>query len=152
MERNVLNALKAVFDGLSSEEKKGRLDLGYRTTAGKHIVIELKKANRVVSLGELITQISKYSEAMKKVLIGTGHESEPFEIICVLGRFVDNDEHQDHRKQVDESLKTWHARIVYYQELIENAYKAYNDYLNADHQSQKLVEMMKELEVDMGED
>ena len=152
MERSVLNALNVVFEGLTPEEKRGRLDLGYRTTAGKHIIIELKKANRVVTLGELITQIMKYSEAMKKVLCGMHRETEPYEIICVLGRFVDNNEAQDHREKVDENLKSWHARIVYYKELIDNAYRAYSEYLNADHRSQKLVEMMKELEVDMGED
>ena len=152
MERTVLNALQAVYDKLTPEEKNSRLDIGYRSTAGKHIVIELKKANRVVKLGELTTQISKYSETMQKILTETGHAREPFEIICVLGMPVDNNNDPTHREQVTSSLKPWHARIVFYKELIENAYKAYNDYITANRQSQKLVDLMRQLEIETAED
>lgn len=43
METTVLKALNSEYDNLSPEEKAGRLDIGYRQTAGKHIVIELKE-------------------------------------------------------------------------------------------------------------
>lgn len=152
MEKSVLKALNVVYDGLSPEEQRGRLDIGYKQTAGKHIVIELKKANRVVKLGELTDQVVKYSMAMQKVLAESGHTREPYEIICVLGKPVDNNDDPTHRDQVNASLKAWNARIVFYKELIENAFKAYNDYLVANQQSQKLVDMMKKLEIETAED
>ena len=43
MEKQVKNALDIEFEGLSEDEKNGRLDIGYRKAAGKHIVIELKR-------------------------------------------------------------------------------------------------------------
>lgn len=152
MERTVLNALNAVYDGLTQEEKNGRLDIGYKTTAGKHIVIELKKARRVVKTGELTAQVMKYSEALGKVLSESGHKGEPFEIICVLGKPVDNNNDPSHREHVNQSLKAWNARIVYYTELIENAFKAYNDFVAANHQAQGLIELMQQLEIDTRED
>lgn len=152
MERTVLNALNAVYDKLSPEEKSGRLDIGYKSTAGKHIVIELKKAKRVVKIGELTTQVMKYSETMQKVLTETSHAREPFEIICVLGMPVDNNDDPAHREQVNATLKAWNARIVFYKELIENAFKAYNDYITANRQSQNLVELMQQLEIGTAED
>ena len=38
------------------------------------------------------------------------------------------------------------ARVVYYNELIENAYKAYNEYIVANQQSQPLIDMFAQLE------
>lgn len=40
METTVLNALNSEYNSLTSEEKAGRLDVGYRQTAGKHIIID----------------------------------------------------------------------------------------------------------------
>ena len=152
MERTVLNALDVVFDKLSPEEKSGRLDIGYKSTAGKHIIIELKKAKRVINVGELTTQITKYSEAMQKVLNESSHAREPFEIIVVLGRPVDNNNDPNHRDRINDTLKPWHGRIVFYTELIENAFKAYNEYIQANRQTQKLVDLMQQLEAEKAED
>ena len=115
-------------------------------------MIELKKANRVVSNGELTEQIIKYSEALQKVLTETSHDREPYEIIVVLGKPVDNKDDPIHRQRINDMLKPWHCRIVFYKELIENAYKAYNDYIKANHQSQKLVDLMQQLEIETVED
>lgn len=146
MERTVLKALNKEFDTLSPEERDARLDIGYKETAGKHVVVELKKAKRVVKIGELTQQVSKYSSAMNKVLSETGKASSPYEIVCVLGKPVDNDDSPIHRQQVADSIKSWNARIVYYSELIENAYKAYNEYLMANKESQPLIDLFQKLE------
>lgn len=149
MEKTVLNALNSEFDKLSEEEKKARLDIGYKQTVGKHVVVELKRSERVVKTGELTQQIMKYNEALKKVLSNSGKTNEPFEIICVLGKPIDNNGTPDHFKTVAESLKAWNARIVYYTELIENAYKAYSAYLSENKDAQPLIEMFQELESGM---
>lgn len=152
MEKTVLNALGKVYAQLSPEEQRGRLDIGYKSTAGKHIVIELKKAKRVVTIGEITAQIAKYSDTMQKVLTETGHMQEPYEIICVLGVPVDNNDDPAHRDKVSSSLKAFNARIVFYKELIENAFKSYNDYIVANHEAQDLIDLMQQLEIGTAED
>ena len=146
MEKTVLKALDVEFNTLTQDEQKARLDIGYKESAGKHIVVELKKANRVVKVGELTQQITKYSSAMNKVLSETGKESAPYEIICVLGKPIDNNNSPAFRQQIAESIKPWHARIVYYTELIENAYKSYNEYITANKDSQPLIDLFQQLE------
>lgn len=149
MEKTVRNALDSEFEKLTDEEKKARLDIGYKQTVGKHVVVELKRSERVVKTGELTQQIMKYHEALRKVLNNTGKTNEPFEIICVLGKPIDNDSSPEHFNKVAESLKAWNARIVYYTELIENAYKAYSAYLYENKESQPLIEMFQQLESGM---
>ncbi len=151
MEKTVLNALDVVYQGLSAEEKLARLDIGYKQTAGKHIVVELKKVDRIVHLGELIQQVSKYSSALKKVLASTGNGNSAYEIICVLGRDVDNDESAGHRQDVNDSLKVFNSRIVFYTELIENAFKSYNEYIISNKESQPLINMFNKLEEGLSE-
>ena len=84
MEQNVINALNTEISSLTQEERAGRLDLGYRQSAGKHIIIELKKANRVVRTDEVIKQVKKYHDAFKKVLTETCREGYAFEILFVV--------------------------------------------------------------------
>ncbi len=146
METNVLNALNAEFNGLSPEEKAGRLDLGYRQTAGKHIVIELKRADRVISTNELVKQVKKYHGALNKTLTSMYQSNYAFEILFVVGKPIDNDNSTDNRNLIAEMLKPLNARIVYYKELIENAYKAYNEYIVANKQAQPLIDMFSQLE------
>lgn len=146
MEKSVLNALNKEFDKLTPEEKAGRLDLGYRLAAGKHIVIELKRADRVIKTSEMINQIRKYHDALIKVLESTYGGNYAFEILLVLGRPVDNKDTAADRELVQQILAPMNARVVYYNELIENAYKAYNEYIVANQQSQPLIDMFAQLE------
>ena len=71
---------------LSTEEKAGRIDIRYRTAAGKHIIVELKKYDRRVSVEDLIKQLRKYRNALRKCL-ATKFPDEPvhIEIISILG-------------------------------------------------------------------
>ncbi len=68
MEQTVMKEFKTLDAKLSKEEKKGRLDIRYRTAAGKHIVIELKKYKREIDIDELIEQVRKYRTTLTKCL------------------------------------------------------------------------------------
>ena len=131
METTVLNALNSQYNGLTDEEKAGRLDIGYRQTAGKHIIIELKKADRIVTTSEMVKQVKKYHDALNKVLASANQSNYAFEILFVLGRPIDNNDSAENREVVANILKPLNGRVVYYKELIENAYKAYNEYIVA---------------------
>lgn len=50
--------------------------------------------------------------------------------------------------EVGNLLRPINARVVYYGELIENAYKSYSEYLDAEKKHQRLVEMFKKLELE----
>src|SRR5262249_264131 len=50
MEVMVGKAFKEVDADLTDEQKKARLDIKYRTAAGKNIVIELKRYDRIVDI------------------------------------------------------------------------------------------------------
>lgn len=151
MESNVINALNIEIESLTQEERAGRLDLGYRQSAGKHIIIELKRADRVVKTDEVIKQVKKYHGAFTKVLTDTYGYNYAFEILFVVGRPIDGDSSEQNRKLVDEILKPLNARIVFYKELIQNAFYAYNDYIQANKQSQPLIDMFAQLEESINE-
>ncbi len=55
---------------LTKEEEDGRLDIRYKTTANKHVIIELKKYDRSVAIEDLVKQVRKYRSALGKMLRG----------------------------------------------------------------------------------
>lgn len=120
--------------------------MGYRQAAGKHIVIELKKADRVVKRSEAFNQIVKYHDALSKALNQTCGSSFSFEILFIIGRPIDNNTNIDDQQLLAKSLEHYHARIVTYQQLIENALRAYNEYIEANKTSQPLVDMLSQLD------
>lgn len=83
METEVNRALDAAAAG--EGDQRGRLDIKYRTAAGKHIVIELKRPGVRVETGGLVTQISKYERAVRRALDKAGRGDEPVEFVCVVG-------------------------------------------------------------------
>src|SRR5207249_1208895 len=89
MEKRVLTAFDSIYDGLTPEEKESRLDIRYKVSSGKHIIIELKRAGKVIHNTQILTQVQKYDSAISKILrdqAGTSPVVEPFEIIVVIGK------------------------------------------------------------------
>jgi hypothetical protein len=139
-ETKVNEFLKANSDNLSDEEKAGRIDIGYRTTGGKHVIVELKRASVAVPLDDLIKQVRKYRDGAKKILEKTTHKDWPIEIICLIGKPPPewSDDSGTGKKGVAEGLRTVDARIVFYDELLTNAQQAYGDYLEEHMKIDKL--------------
>jgi len=71
---------------LTGEELKARYDIKYRSTYGRHVVIELKRADRLLTIDQVLPQVRKYHSAMRKMLHAAGKSSEPFEIVVILGK------------------------------------------------------------------
>jgi hypothetical protein len=136
----VNNFLKENTAQLKAEEKKARIDIGYRTTSGKHIIVELKRASVAVPIDDLTKQIRKYRDGAKRLLEKTGYKNWPIEIICLLGTPPPewNDATGTGPKGVQDSLKTVDARIVFYDDLLTNAQQAYADYLEEHMKVDKL--------------
>ena len=129
MEKRVGTLFREVDTGLSDEEKNARLDIKYRKTAGKHVIIELKRPDRSVSVYELGRQIEKYRSGLTKVLEAAGTPHEPIEFVCLMGRPPSEWSNPNGQALVEDTLKVQNARYVNYDELLTNSYQAYSDYL-----------------------
>ena len=147
MERQIRHALLGGIDvDLTEDEKLSRVDIGYTTTGNKHVIIELKRASRQLSTANLVVQIDKYYRAASKVLQQTGKGDEPLEFICVIGRPLMDWSNPDGVNRSRNTLSANKAHVVMYQQLIENAAKAYNDYTVAHQQAGRVYELIKTIE------
>ena len=61
-EKTLGKFLKENTDGLSNKERRARIDIGYRTASGRHVIIELKRASVSVGVDTLARQIRKYRD------------------------------------------------------------------------------------------
>ncbi len=146
MEKRIYNALQGVYVSLTHEQQKARLDIYYSTTGNKHVIIELKRAGRVLSTSDLHSQISLYYSAAEKVLVEMGKGTEPLEFVCVLGkRLRDWDDSPTGEVRSRESLRALNARLVSYDELIENALQAYQDYVNSGQEAGRVYRLIQEI-------
>jgi hypothetical protein len=133
---------------LKGKAKNARIDIGYRTTGGKHVIVELKRASVAVPVDQLTAQIRTYRDGARKILEKTTYKNWPIEIICLLGKPPPewNDASGTGPAGVAETLKTVDARIVFYDELLTNAQSAYGDYLEEHIKVDKLWGVLEEID------
>jgi len=129
METRVTKMFAEVEVTLTDDERRSRLDIGYRKSAGQHVIVELKRPERIVRMGELIDQIGKYRSGMKSILTQQGTPYEPIEFVILLGKPPREWGDVDGKDPALRSLQNYNARIVFYDELLANAQKSYRDYL-----------------------
>ena len=149
IEQTVKKEFDKIDAGLTDEERAGRIDIRYRTAAGKHIIIELKRYSVVVTTAELVGQIGKYRSALQKCL-ATQFPREPSDIECiaVLGQ-VPTDLKPE---EVTRTLAGFNTRVVTYDSLIANAQRSYKDYLEKHKEVSRLAELIGRLEASASTD
>ncbi len=143
MESQLLNDAGVVND-LTEKEKLGRVDIKYQTTAGKHVVVELKKVGRKMKLLELQAQGSTYVDKIKKILKKKGEDSPNIEVVFVIGQPVDEAGNPDRVKASMEAVSRG-SRIVLYDTLIDGARSAYAQYLQKSYELDKLEKIVGSL-------
>lgn len=148
MEERVKTEFDKIDGKLSDNEKSGRIDIKYTTTSGKHVVVELKRANRVVSTTEIIEQLTKYRTALRKLLREAGREKEPIEFVCIVGKDLKDWAEEDGRQVSEDQLKAIDARVVQYTRLIDGAYKQYQQFLDKSEQVGRVSKLIKSIDVD----
>ena len=149
MERRVTTEFGKIDANLTDKQRRGRFDIKYRTTANKHVVIELKKPNEVVSTTELLEQIEKYRSTLRMILEETNRASEAMEFICIVGRGLSDWGDPWHPQQREESrliLTAKDARVVMYQELVDSALREYSEYLEKHQEAGRVHKLIQELE------
>jgi hypothetical protein len=146
MEQVVEKEFEKINAKLTDEEKKGRVDIKYTTTSGKHVIVELKRATRHISSSEIIDQISKYRNALRKILQEQNRSHEPIETVCVVGRSLSDWSEENGREESAKMLEAKRTRVVLYQELIQNAYKAYQAFLEKEEESGRIYNLIRSLD------
>lgn len=146
MEKRVDKMFEDVNAKLTPEQKQARLDIAYRKTAGQHVIVELKRPERRVSTSQLIGQLEKYKSGMTKVLEKLGKSGEPVEFILLLGKRPREWDTDDGKERSKKLLAAYNARIVYYDELLEDAQHMYRDYLKKNQAVTHLAKVIEAIE------
>ncbi len=146
MEQQVTTEFGRIDADLSDEERRGRVDIKYKTISGKHVIIELKKADVAVTSKSLFNQIDNYRSTLQKLLVETGQYHDPIEIVCVVGRKPTDWSEFNGRPTSDRILGAINARVVMYQQLIENAMRAYSDFTQKQDKAGRVYKLIREIE------
>lgn len=125
-------------DDMTEKERLGRVDIAYRTNAGKHIIVELKKVGRHMKLLELQEQGQTYVDKLRKILLQQGDGNPNIEVVFVLGRPVDEEGTNPDRLKSSMAAISPGSRIVHYDTLIRGAQEAYSGYLAKSKQFDRL--------------
>lgn len=143
MEKRVEKALGKVTAKLGEEEAKKRLDITFRTGAGKQVIIELKRYSAPFKTNDLLGQMKDYRNAARKVLEAhQPHEAINVEVVAVVGKKPADEEWEE----VERQLAAFNGRIVTYDELISGALAEYEEYLEASRNVSEIGEILEALD------
>ena len=118
-----------ITEDLTEKEKLGRVDIAYRTNAGKHIIVELKRAGRRMKLLELQEQGQTYVDKLRKIVLAQGENAPNIEVVFVLGKPVDDERDNPDRVKASMAAVSPGSRIVHYDSLILGAQTSYSEYV-----------------------
>ncbi len=141
MEQTVKSSFDIISKKLTKEEANGRIDIQYKKTSGKHIIIELKRSSVGLNSQDLSKQVEKYITALTKLVKNAENiTGKPdIEAICLVGKLPTDLNWQ-------EALKAKGIRVVTYQQLINDAENAYKDYLNKKSEKGRISKLLDDIE------
>ena len=137
-----LTEIGVMTDALTEKEKLKRVDIAYRTNAGKHIVVELKKAGRKMKLLDLVEQGQGYVNKLRKILLAQEDNFPNIEVVFVIGRPVDEEKDDPDRLKASMTSISPGSRIVHYDSLIQGALNAYSEYLKKSKELDRLEDIV----------
>lgn len=131
---------------LTDAQKRGRVDIKYRQSSGTHIIVELKKYEREITIEELVAQGKKYRAALHKLATQDGESDPRIEVVFVLGHPVKVDDSDGlPAGYVENQLRTINGRIFHYDQLIRNALKANREFLAAHSKADRVATVIEGL-------
>lgn len=131
-----------LISDMTEKERLGRVDIAYRTNAGKHVIVELKKVGRKMGLLELVKQGQTYVDKLKKILREQGEPNPDIEVIFVIGKPVDEETTNPDRLKSSMASISPGSRIVHYDTLIRGAQESYSAYLETSKSLDKLEKIV----------
>ena len=142
-EKTLTSHLKAACP---DSDDGARLDIGYRTTAGRYIVIELKRPGLKVVAQKLLDQGEKYVIALGDYFSknpgsapGGAGGTPPIDVVFIV------DSQPDLHPLQDKRLQTINGRILTYKDIVLQARIAYEDYLKASAKVGSIREIVENL-------
>jgi len=144
MESRLISA-GVITDDMTEKEKLGRVDIKYRTTAGKHIIVELKKSGRKMKLIDLQGQGQTYVDKLRKICVQLGEQTPNIEVVFVIGIPVDEEGSNAERIKASMDAVSPGSRIKHYDELIKGAQDAYSEYLEKSKELDKLDSIVEKI-------
>ena len=143
MEQSVKKEFGKLDDKFKPEEK-GRFDIKYKKTSGVHVIIELKRASIRVDELELVGQVDNYRNALEELVKVTGKD-ELVEVVCIVGKPLKQWVDKTKEKESRNSMAAKNIRVIYYQELIENSYRNYKEYLEKNQEAGRVYRLIKNI-------
>lgn len=127
-------------------EEGARLDIAYRTTAGRHIIIELKRPGLYVSGVKLETQGRRYVDAVEQWYFNNPNAGNlngrvpPIDVFFLVERAPELNERET------KSWEAYNLKTLTYRGLITNARLAYESYLAVNREvANRLVKLLDSL-------
>lgn len=146
MESRIEKLFGQIDKGLTDEERRARIDIAYRKTAGQHVIVELKRPDRRMKTPRLLEQLEKYKSGMTTLLNNMGKAMEPVEFVVVLGKRPSEWKTEDGERRSRKHFDTYNARIVFYDRLLEEAEEMYTDYLKKRQAVTYLTKVIRNIE------
>ena len=149
LEQTVGKEFEKIDAKLSKEEIKGRIDIRYKAANDRHIIIELKRPGKTVSMEEIIEQLGKYEDALRKCLDTTG-AGDPDSIwkYCILGDWPKGWDQAHKRRNQERALRELNITVTPYNLLLAKARDVYKEFLDNQRENTPLVKLFEELNVD----
>jgi hypothetical protein len=120
-----------------------RLDISYRASSGRHIVVELKKPSLTsISFTTLFEQVRKYKTAVEEYYKKEEPNKPipPLDIYVLIANAPSDFEERDKASLIAQS-----GRIITYSQLINDARNAYQEYLSAIQDVSSLESILQRL-------
>ena len=138
--------LQRAVGSVAAKGEHVRLDIRYRSVPGTHVIIELKRAKRTISTGEISDQISAYIDALKKELNKTPKEALlPIEAVCLLDKLPRGWDNPERRQTDEDSLARGGIRVMTYTALIESARARYRAFIQASEEASDLHRLIDKI-------
>ena len=139
MELTLTQYIKAVVP----DSTGARLDISYRASSGKHVVVELKRPSITnLAVDKISEQVRKYKKAVEQYY----RDKEPdkpipsLDIYVLLAKVPDGYDDADRK-----SLQELSGKIITYGQLITDAKNAYQEYQDAKDKVSSLETLLKQL-------
>ena len=146
IEQNLKKDYKAFSPTLTDKESKGRVDIKYRNNAGQHIIVELKKAKRKLSVHELAEQGNKYRTALIKCLAAQDIHNPHISIVFVIGMALEEEADPGGHAMIEKTLDAINGRVTHYEALIDSARAAYGEFLVESGKADKIDKILQKLD------
>ena len=135
---------------LKTKEKSLRLDIRYtkyRRVAAAHVIVELKRRSVTVRKTDLESQVRGYMDALRDELRNSAkvNSALPIQAVCIVGDLPKGWADERTRQMDEESLRLYGIRVMTYDELIDNAFVAYGEFVAASESKGELRELMEQI-------